>query len=201
MNLVESGKYLLNHQAFLFFHHIKWAWVILSLWNPGSLTSYSTSLFSVFQCLPADKLAIYSVSEQSRLDEQGFLELCPTMLQQLATGTCRLQGKEELSADASPRPTDTEGKHWLFTHLNSFWHYWIQNKQANGFRSLSNIQSWTFYVLKDNILKSVVIWVVKSTSFDMLLSTYVLQLIPEACHPYMHLNVWYLTGTTCKIGI
>lgn len=62
-------------------------------------------------------LAIYSVSEQSRLDGQGFLKLCPTMLQQLDAGTCALQGKEELGGEASARPTNTEGKHWLL--LNS----------------------------------------------------------------------------------
>lgn len=130
MNLVEEGTYLLVLQVslmtpvspchdFFSWELAMWAWQILGLWNASSLTSCSTSLFSVFQCLPADKLAIYSVSEQSRLDGQGFLELCPTMLQQLDAGTCRLQGKEELSGDGSPRPTDTEGKHWLLTHVNS----------------------------------------------------------------------------------
>lgn len=78
---------------------------------PHPLINCCTRLFSVFQCLPADKLAIYSVSEQSRLDEQGILQLCPTLLQQLDAGTCRLQGKEELGGDASPRPTYAEGKH------------------------------------------------------------------------------------------
>lgn len=73
------------------------------------MTSCLLGLFSVFQCLPADKLAIYSINEQSQLDEQGFLKLCPTMLQQLDAGTCRVLSKEELNGDASPRPTDTEG--------------------------------------------------------------------------------------------
>ncbi|XP_041855172.1 metal cation symporter ZIP14 isoform X1 [Melanotaenia boesemani] len=59
------------------------------------------------KCLPADTLAIYSISEQSRLDGQGFQKLCPSMLQQLDAGTCRAQ-KEELSSDTSPRPSDAE---------------------------------------------------------------------------------------------
>lgn len=75
-------------------------------------------VWSLLQCLPADKLAIYSLSEQSQLDGQGFLELCPTMLQQLEAGTCRVPRKEELSGDASPRPTDSEGNLWLFTNVN-----------------------------------------------------------------------------------
>lgn len=68
--------------------------------------------------MPADKLAMYSISEQSRLDGQGFLELCPTMLQQLDAGTCSVQSKEEPSGDASPRPTDSEGKHRLCVNVN-----------------------------------------------------------------------------------
>ncbi|CAJ1069390.1 metal cation symporter ZIP14 isoform X1 [Xyrichtys novacula] len=57
------------------------------------------------KCLPADTLAIYSISEQSRLNGQDLQELCPTMLQQLDAGTCRAHKEEE---QASPRPTDAE---------------------------------------------------------------------------------------------
>ncbi|XP_074527133.1 metal cation symporter ZIP14 [Halichoeres trimaculatus] len=57
------------------------------------------------KCLPADTLAIYSISEQSRLDGKELQELCPTMLQQLDAGTCRAHKEEEL---ASPRPSDAE---------------------------------------------------------------------------------------------
>uniref|UniRef100_A0A3Q2PFN5 Metal cation symporter ZIP14 n=1 Tax=Fundulus heteroclitus TaxID=8078 RepID=A0A3Q2PFN5_FUNHE len=49
----------------------------------------------LFQCLPADTLAIYSISEQSRLDGQGLQKLCPTMLQQLDAGTCKANKGEE----------------------------------------------------------------------------------------------------------
>lgn len=64
----------------------------------------------LLQCLPADTLAVYSIGEQSRLDEQGLRELCPTMLQQLDAGTCRGRKEEESSAEPSPRPTDAEGE-------------------------------------------------------------------------------------------
>uniref|UniRef100_A0A3B5LUL2 Metal cation symporter ZIP14 n=1 Tax=Xiphophorus couchianus TaxID=32473 RepID=A0A3B5LUL2_9TELE len=60
------------------------------------------------QCLPADTLAIYSISEQSRLDGPGLQELCPTMLQQLDAGTCKTKKGEELNTDPAPRPSDAE---------------------------------------------------------------------------------------------
>ncbi|KAM9743461.1 metal cation symporter ZIP14 isoform 1-T3 [Menidia menidia] len=60
------------------------------------------------KCLPADVLAIYSISEQSHLDGQGLQKLCPSMLQQLDAGSCRAQKEEELSSDSSPRPSDAE---------------------------------------------------------------------------------------------
>ncbi|XP_068167913.1 metal cation symporter ZIP14 isoform X1 [Antennarius striatus] len=61
------------------------------------------------KCLPPDTLALYSISEQSRLDGQALQKLCPTMLQQLDAGSCREQNEEEeLSEDLSPRPSDSE---------------------------------------------------------------------------------------------
>ncbi|XP_029296299.1 metal cation symporter ZIP14 [Cottoperca gobio] len=60
------------------------------------------------KCLAADTLAIYSISEQSRLDGPGFQKLCPTMLQQLDAGTCKAQKEEESSIEPSPRPSDAE---------------------------------------------------------------------------------------------
>ncbi|XP_026177260.1 metal cation symporter ZIP14 isoform X2 [Mastacembelus armatus] len=68
------------------------------------------------KCLPADTLEIYSLSEQSRLDGQGLQELCPTMLQQLNAGTCKVQKQEELSSETSPRPSDAEV--WGFSFLS-----------------------------------------------------------------------------------
>ncbi|CAI5649212.1 metal cation symporter ZIP14 isoform X1 [Oreochromis niloticus] len=64
--------------------------------------------FNGSKCLPADTLAIYSFSEESRLDGRGFQALCPTMLQQLDAGSCRAHKGEEQSSDTSPRPSDAE---------------------------------------------------------------------------------------------
>lgn len=71
----------------------------------------------LFQCLPADTLAIYSMSEESRLDGRGFQELCPTMLQQLDAGSCRAHKGGEQSSDTYPRPSDAEGEHQLNTNI------------------------------------------------------------------------------------
>ena len=62
------------------------------------------------QCLPADTLAIYSMSEQTQLDGQRLTELCPTMLQQLDAGSCKLQKEVLLISDPPPRPTGAEGE-------------------------------------------------------------------------------------------
>lgn len=72
--------------------------------------------FNSSKCLPADTLAIYSMSEESRLDGRGFQELCPTMLQQLDAGSCRAHKGEEQSSDTYPRPSDAEV--WGFSFLS-----------------------------------------------------------------------------------
>ena len=73
------------------------------------------------QCLPADTLAVYSISEQSRLDGRGLQELCPTMLPQLDAGNCGAEPREELNVDLPPRPTDSEGE-TVFEGCCSFFH-------------------------------------------------------------------------------
>ncbi|XP_049619214.1 metal cation symporter ZIP14 isoform X1 [Syngnathus scovelli] len=60
------------------------------------------------KCLPEDKLAVYNMGEQSRLDGRGLRDLCPTMLQQLDAGACRAHDRAEPSGDTSPRPTNAE---------------------------------------------------------------------------------------------
>ncbi|XP_037536041.1 metal cation symporter ZIP14 [Nematolebias whitei] len=60
------------------------------------------------ECLPADTLAFYSISEQSRLDGSGLQKLCPTMLQHLDSGACKRKKEEEPDPDSSPRPSDAE---------------------------------------------------------------------------------------------
>uniref|UniRef100_A0A8K9XCB4 Metal cation symporter ZIP14 n=1 Tax=Oncorhynchus mykiss TaxID=8022 RepID=A0A8K9XCB4_ONCMY len=60
------------------------------------------------KCLPGDTLAVYSMNEQSRLDGRGLQELCPTMLQQLDSGACGVEKKEELIIDPPSKPTAAE---------------------------------------------------------------------------------------------
>ncbi|XP_008334314.1 metal cation symporter ZIP14 isoform X1 [Cynoglossus semilaevis] len=76
--------------------------------NVANTTNSTLPKSNSSKCLPSDTLAIYSISEQSRLDGQGLQELCPTMLQQLGAGTCRMQTDETSSSDISPRPSDAE---------------------------------------------------------------------------------------------
>lgn len=63
------------------------------------------------KCLPPDTLAIYQIGEQSQLNGQRLQELCPTMLQQLDSGSCRRLQEDEPSTENSPRPTYAEGEH------------------------------------------------------------------------------------------
>uniref|UniRef100_A0A673H885 Metal cation symporter ZIP14 n=1 Tax=Sinocyclocheilus rhinocerous TaxID=307959 RepID=A0A673H885_9TELE len=46
------------------------------------------------------------MSEQSRIDERGLQEICPTMIQQLDSQVCKTQQDQE--SETSPRPTDAE---------------------------------------------------------------------------------------------
>ncbi|XP_043965637.1 metal cation symporter ZIP14 isoform X1 [Gambusia affinis] len=76
--------------------------------EPKTTTTVTPPKTNSSKCLPADTLAIYSISEQSRLDGPGLQELCPTMLQQLDAGTCKTKKGEELNTDPAPRPSDAE---------------------------------------------------------------------------------------------
>ncbi|KAM3611521.1 uncharacterized protein V6R79_019986 [Siganus canaliculatus] len=118
------------------------------------------------KCLPADTLAIYSMSEQSRLDGQGLQELCPTMLQQLDAGTCRAQSKEEPNSDTSPRPTD--GEVWGFSFLSV--------TVINAF-SLTGV--FIVPLMKTRYMKYVLTFFI-ALAVGTLFSTAILQLLPEA---------------------
>ncbi|XP_057687891.1 metal cation symporter ZIP14 isoform X1 [Corythoichthys intestinalis] len=76
--------------------------------HPDITATTTSPKINKSKCLPEDKLAIYSMGEQSRLDGRGLQELCPTMLQQLDAGACRAHNQDELSSDVSPRPSDAE---------------------------------------------------------------------------------------------
>ncbi len=70
------------------------------------------------QCLAADTLAVYGMSEQSRIDERGLQEICPTMIQQLDSQACKTQQDQE--SETSPRPTAAEGKINWPLRVNAF---------------------------------------------------------------------------------
>ncbi|XP_040011418.1 metal cation symporter ZIP14 isoform X2 [Xiphias gladius] len=118
------------------------------------------------KCLPEDTLAIYSISEQSRLDGRGLQELCPTMLQQLDAGTCRVQKKEMLSGDTSPRPSDAEV--WGFSFLSV--------TVINAF-SLTGVV--VVPLMKTRYMKYVITLFI-ALAIGTLYSTAILQLLPEA---------------------
>ncbi|XP_077571227.1 metal cation symporter ZIP14 isoform X2 [Stigmatopora nigra] len=119
------------------------------------------------RCLPEDKLAIYNMGEQSRLDGRGLKELCPTMLQQLDDGTCHAHNQDdEPSGEVSPRPSDAEV--WGFSFLSV---------------SVINVFALTgvFIVpaMKTRYMKHIFTFFI-ALAIGTLFSTAVLQLLPEA---------------------
>ncbi|XP_040898072.1 metal cation symporter ZIP14 isoform X1 [Toxotes jaculatrix] len=118
------------------------------------------------KCLPADTLAIYSISEQSKLDGQGLQELCPTMLQQLDAGTCREQKGEMLSSDNSPRPSDAE-----------VWGYGILCVTLISLCSLVGASVVPF--MKKTFYKRLLLYFI-ALAIGTLYSNALFQLIPEA---------------------
>ncbi|XP_072289684.1 metal cation symporter ZIP14 isoform X1 [Eucyclogobius newberryi] len=86
---------------------------LLALWSQGpeqdsSPTPAAQAPSNSSKCLSSDTLAVFQISEQSHLDGHGLQELCPTMLQQLGSGSCRGLSEEGPSVENSPRPTDAE---------------------------------------------------------------------------------------------
>ncbi|KAJ7993739.1 hypothetical protein DPEC_G00257810 [Dallia pectoralis] len=71
------------------------------------------------RCLPADTLAVYSMSEQSRLDGRGLQEICPTMLQQLDAGACGAEKEEFKEPPTKPTPAEVWGFSFLSVTLVS----------------------------------------------------------------------------------
>uniref|UniRef100_A0A3Q3KKA0 Metal cation symporter ZIP14 n=1 Tax=Monopterus albus TaxID=43700 RepID=A0A3Q3KKA0_MONAL len=118
------------------------------------------------QCLPADTLAIYSISEQSQLDGQRLQELCPTMLQQLDAGSCKTQKEEGLSNDTSPRPSDAE-----------VWGYGILCVTLISLCSLVGASVVPF--MKKTFYKRLLLYFI-ALAIGTLYSNALFQLIPEA---------------------
>ncbi|XP_058492293.1 metal cation symporter ZIP14 isoform X2 [Solea solea] len=133
--------------------------------NVAETTTSAPPKSNSSKCLPPDTLAIYSISEQSRLDEHGLQELCPTMLQQLDAGTCKMQ-EEILSSDTAPRPSG--GEVWGFSFLAV--------TVVNTF-SLTGI--FSVPLMKSRYMKHTLTFFI-ALAIGTLYSTAVLQLLPEA---------------------
>ncbi|XP_028313603.1 metal cation symporter ZIP14 isoform X1 [Gouania willdenowi] len=121
---------------------------------------------NISKCLPADTLAIYSISEQTRLDSEGLQQLCPTMLQQLDAGSCRAQRGDEERKDASPRPSDAE-----------VWGYGILCVTLISLCSLVGASVVPF--MKKTFYKRLLLYFI-ALAIGTLYSNALFQLIPEA---------------------
>ncbi|XP_023813880.1 zinc transporter ZIP14 isoform X3 [Oryzias latipes] len=118
------------------------------------------------KCLPADTLALYSISERSRLDGRGLQKLCPTMLQQLSAGSCRAEPEAGLSTDSASRPTDAEV--WGFSFLS-----------VTLISAFSLTGVFVAPLMKTRHAKHALAFFM-ALAIGTLLSTAVLQLLPEA---------------------
>ncbi|XP_055054545.2 metal cation symporter ZIP14 isoform X1 [Misgurnus anguillicaudatus] len=58
------------------------------------------------KCLATDALAVYGMSEESRINGEALQKICPTMLQQLDSQACKAQ--EDQDPGTSPKPTEAE---------------------------------------------------------------------------------------------
>ncbi|XP_067295495.1 metal cation symporter ZIP14 isoform X2 [Pseudorasbora parva] len=116
------------------------------------------------KCLAADTLAAYGMSEQSRIDERGLQEICPTMIQQLDSQACKTQHDQE--SEPSPRPTDAE-----------VWGYSILSVTLVSAFALTSV--FVVPLMRTRFMRRVLIYFI-SLSIGTLLSTAILQLLPEA---------------------
>ncbi|XP_010901682.1 metal cation symporter ZIP14 isoform X2 [Esox lucius] len=118
------------------------------------------------RCLPADRLAVYSMNEQSRLDGRDLQELCPTMLQQLDIGACGAEKEEELIKEPSTKPTPAEV--WGFSFLS-----------VTLVSAFSLTGAFLVPLMKTRHMRRALVYFI-ALSIGTLYSTAVFQLLPEA---------------------
>ncbi|XP_056601345.1 metal cation symporter ZIP14 isoform X2 [Triplophysa dalaica] len=116
------------------------------------------------KCLAADALAMYGMTEQSRVDGQGLQEICPTMLQQLGTEACKTQQDQE--PETSPRPTDAE-----------VWGYSILSVTVVSVFALTSV--FVVPLMRTRFMRRTLVFFI-ALSIGTLFSTAILQLLPEA---------------------
>ncbi|XP_028852569.1 metal cation symporter ZIP14 isoform X2 [Denticeps clupeoides] len=121
---------------------------------------------SLPRCLPADTLAKYNMTEQSRLDGRGLQEFCPTMLQQLDSNSCRPGHKQESDSDLMQRPSDAEV--WGFAFLSV---------TVVSVFALTGV--FVVPLMKTRFMRLVLTYFI-GLSIGTLFSTAVFQLLPEA---------------------
>ncbi|KAK7912686.1 hypothetical protein WMY93_012897 [Mugilogobius chulae] len=71
---------------------------------PSTQTPASQPPANSSTCLSTDTLAVFNISERSHLDGPRFQKLCPTMLQQLGSGSCRGLREDSPGTENSPGP-------------------------------------------------------------------------------------------------
>ncbi|XP_043095096.1 metal cation symporter ZIP14 isoform X2 [Puntigrus tetrazona] len=116
------------------------------------------------QCLAADTLAAYGMNEKSRIDERGLQEICPTMIQQLDSQACKSQQDQE--PETSPRPTDAE-----------VWGYSVLSVTLISAFALTGV--FVVPLMRSRFMRRTLVYFI-ALSIGTLLSTSILQLLPEA---------------------
>ncbi|KAK0138102.1 Zinc transporter ZIP14 [Merluccius polli] len=135
------------------------------------------------KCLPADTLAAYNITEQSRLDGLGLQMFCPTMLQQLDAGACGMEKEEGLSSEPAPRPTGTEV--WGFSFLS-----------VTVVSAFSLTGALLVPLMATRHMRRALAYFI-ALSIGTLYSTAVFQLLPEVCHPSTRPSVIWGYGFLC----
>ncbi|XP_066570613.1 metal cation symporter ZIP14 isoform X1 [Amia ocellicauda] len=73
---------------------------------------------NISRCLSTESLlAAHSLKEDSRVDGQGLQVFCPTILQQLQTGACGVEAKEEQAKDHHQEVGPTSAEVWGYGFL------------------------------------------------------------------------------------
>ncbi|KTF90426.1 hypothetical protein cypCar_00025489 [Cyprinus carpio] len=121
------------------------------------------------QCLAADTLAAYGMSEQSLIDERGLQEICPTMIQQLDSQACKTRQDQE--SETSPRPTYAE-----------VWGYSVLSVTLISAFALTAV--FVVPLMRTRFMRRTLIFFI-ALSIGTLFSTAILQLLPE-----VHVGVW-----------
>ncbi|XP_026100533.1 metal cation symporter ZIP14 isoform X1 [Carassius auratus] len=116
------------------------------------------------KCLAADTLAVYGMSEQSRIDGRGLHEICPSIIQQLDSQACKTQQDQE--SESNPRPTYAE-----------VWGYSFLSVTLISAFALTGV--FVAPLMRTRFMRRVLIYFI-ALSIGTLLSTAILQLLPEA---------------------